>query len=324
MQNIKILGIPFDFGQVEIGVRMAADFFKEDGLIERLKKIAPLKNLGHLNFPFKEPPKVPDRMIKHSANASSCCEQISKVMENEILDDSFILNIGGDHGMSLGTIHGLLARDPDTIVVWADAFGKINTPQTSLSGDFHEMPLAFLLQYASHEDFQWMKFFMRPEKIIVIGPNLDPSKEVMIKSLGVQYYSLDDLNRIGVKEILEMAFHRADLNGVCPVHLSLDVNLFKDRGLKPNPVTTSVGARLEELFLIGGLLGGSGRLKSMDIVGFNPLIGSEHDVMTSSELIQNFITATIEQAFQEVKNSSHLSKNFLRHAFTDNLFQREK
>lgn len=321
MRNIKLLGVPFDFGQDHFGVRMAADHLKENGLTERLKQIAPVRNLGNINLPFKEEVSQQDhQLIKHSQQSSYASEEISLAIENQDLSESFLLNIGGDHGMSLGTIHGILSSRPDTIVVWADAHGDINTPETSPSGNFHGMPLAFLLNAAKHEDFKWIENYIRPEKLILIGPrDLDQGEIEIIQKLKIQYFSSDDLNTTGAKDILEMALHRADPMGTCPIHLSFDIDLCDLKDIKSTGTRVSHGPKLEEIFLLGGILAQTGRLKSMDVVEFNPLIGSDSDIMASSELIMDFISNTIRQVFSD----NYISRHFLFRAFTKTFLQRE-
>ena len=50
--------------------------------------------------------------------------------------------LGGDHSVALGTLAGLAAAagQPGG-VIWIDAHGDLNTPETSPSGNVHGMPL---------------------------------------------------------------------------------------------------------------------------------------------------------------------------------------
>lgn len=66
-------------------------------------------------------------------------------MEKIIKAGEVCLSIGGDHSMSVGTIHGHLKAQPDTVLVWVDAHADINPPLASQSGNFHGMVLSFLL-----------------------------------------------------------------------------------------------------------------------------------------------------------------------------------
>ena len=54
--------------------------------------------------------------------------------------------LGGDHAVAIGTLAGLAAAagQPGG-VIWIDAHGDLNTPETSPSGNVHGMPLAAAL-----------------------------------------------------------------------------------------------------------------------------------------------------------------------------------
>lgn len=307
MKDIKVLGIPFDFGQDHIGVRLAPHVLRESNLISRLQEIAPTIDREDIIFPFKLKESKQEGAIKHSLAASLGTKSISDQIERENLDESFLLNIGGDHGLSLGTIHGLLAHRPETIVVWADAHGDINTPEVSPSGNFHGMPLAFLLGLAKHPHFSWIRRKLLPEKLIFFGPrDLDQGEKDIIEQHSIQYFSSEDVNRLGAKEVLEMALHKADPFATCPIHLSFDVDVFDQFDIHSTGTKVPHGPKLEELFLMGGILAETGRLKSMDLVELNPQIGNAPSVERSIALVLEFLESTLKQVFAEHHNLKKL------------------
>ena len=57
--------------------------------------------------------------------------------------------LGGDHSVALGTLGGLAAVHGAGGVLWFDAHGDLNTPETSPSGNVHGMPLAAALGLAA-------------------------------------------------------------------------------------------------------------------------------------------------------------------------------
>jgi arginase len=311
MRSIHLLGVPFNFGQDHLGVSGAYSFLKEKGLSEMLREIAPVKSDSTLRF-WERTECQENEAIKYSQEASVASRLISHKIEHMPLNDDFLLSIGGDHGMALGTIHGILSHRPDSVIVWADAHGDINTPITSPSGNFHGMPLAFLLNQAKHHDFEWIRRFIRPEKLILIGPrDLDDGEKDIIQRLKIQYYSSDDLNRIGTKEVLDMALHRADPYSTCPIHLSFDVDVFDDKDFMSTGTRVQHGPRREEIFLMAGLLGETGRLQSMDVVEFNPTLGSEVERDNCAGLVMEFIEATLTEVFQR-QHETHFSKAWNR------------
>ncbi len=294
MRNIQLTDIPFDLGQPHSGVRGAFEYLKSLGLVEELEAARPVIE-KRIQIPVKM--KDTDLRIREARQAAYASEVISAHVARNYRRDSFQLNIGGDHGMALGTIHGLLHHHPNAVVVWLDAHGDLNTPETSPSGNFHGMPLAFLLGIASHPQFAWLKKVINPQRLILVGPrDLDSGEVSAIRNYGIQYFSSEDLGRLGASELLSMALHRADPDGTAPIHLSFDVDVFDGEAVVATGTRVPGGPALEELFLLGGLLAETGRLRSMDIVEFNPELGNPAEVRASGDLILDFAKAVVLNA----------------------------
>jgi arginase len=78
---------------------------------------------------------------------------IARKVERIIGLGHFPLVLGGDHSIAVGTVSGLAAfaqsQGKKLGVLWVDAHGDINTPETSPSGNIHGMPLATLLGFGA-------------------------------------------------------------------------------------------------------------------------------------------------------------------------------
>ena len=292
--ELNLLGIPFSFGQPFWEVTEAARCFRHHGLNSRLNKNFITTDLGDLNFNI-ETPSDGNSLIKNISAVSEANFQISRAIENLDLTNHFLLNIGGDHGMGLGTVHGVLSHNPETVVIWADAHCDINTPESSPSGNFHGMPLSFLLGIAFNtKHFDWIKNRLRPNKLIFFGVrDIDPGEQKIIDALGIQYFTSKDINHWGAKDLIEMALHKADPFNEFPLHLSFDVDLIDPAHLRSTGIHVQNGPRLEEVFLMGGLIAETGRLRSMDIVEFNPSIGTNEEIRAGIDLTLDFIELTL-------------------------------
>lgn len=301
--KLNILGVPFSYGQPHTGVKDAAETLRHHGLFRRLRKIALPIDLGDLDLSFVSPPPAAGSLIKNEPASSWANQKISETIEQLSLKNNFLLNIGGDHGLALGTIHGILSHRPNTVVVWADAHGDINTPETSHSGNFHGMPLAFLLGLNQTAPlFSWIKNKLSANKLIFFGPrDLDSAEKRIIDELGIQYYSSEDINRWGAKDLLEKALYKADPFSESPIHLSFDVDIFDPNDVSATGTRVPKGPRLEEVFLMGGLLGQTGRLRSMDVVELNPHLGNKSEIQDTTDLTLDFIESTISEVYQSAK-----------------------
>lgn len=296
MNNIQILGIPFDFGQEHIGVRLPYSYLKERHLIKRLSLLCRVIDHHELPLPFKlkEKNEIKNGLIKNHELCSLANLEISDLIKTLDLKESFLLNIGGDHGFGLGSIHGLLHHHRDMIVVWADAHGDVNTPESSLSHNFHGMPLSFLLGLARDKHFDWITHDLIPKDLILFGTrDLDESEKFIIHKLGIQHFSAKEINRFGHRALLESAIQKIDPNGTRSIHLSLDVDVFDPEDITCTGTKVKEGPLRKEIFEMGKFLGETGRLKSMDIAEFNPLLGTEEEGERSSELIISFLESVL-------------------------------
>ena len=66
----------------------------------------------------------------------------------------------------LGTVHGHCQVHPDACVLWIDAHADLNTPKTTPSGNFHGMPLSFIIRELeddvtsvkdTYSEWSWLK-----------------------------------------------------------------------------------------------------------------------------------------------------------------------
>jgi arginase family enzyme len=86
------------------------------------------------------------------------------------------LVLGGDCCSHVGAVEGLAARQGRLSLVWLDAHGDLNTPESSPSGNQWGMPLRMLLDSGAVE---------AGDVVLVGARNLDPPEEEFIHSSGL-------------------------------------------------------------------------------------------------------------------------------------------
>jgi arginase len=96
------------------------------------------------------------------------------VLASELPERPLVL--GGCCCSHVGAVEGLAARHGRLAVVWIDAHGDLNTPETSPSGNEWGMPLRMLIDSGAVE----------PEDVALVGArDLDPPEEDFIRSSGL-------------------------------------------------------------------------------------------------------------------------------------------
>lgn len=153
------------------------------------------------------PKQDPDyRGMKKPRGVSAVTEKLSKQVYDHAKEGRFVLTLGGDHSIAVGTISGTakatrerLGRD--IAVIWVDAHADINTPETSESGNIHGMPVAFLTGLAkddNKETFGWIQDDQRisVKKLVYIGlRDIDRGEKKILRENGIKAFSMHDIDR---------------------------------------------------------------------------------------------------------------------------------
>ena len=86
--------------------------------------------------------------------------------------------LGGCCCAHVGAVRGLARRGGRLSVVWLDAHGDLNTPETSPSGNLWGMPLRMLLDDG----------VVAPDDVALVGArNLDPSEAEYLRAVGIDH-----------------------------------------------------------------------------------------------------------------------------------------
>jgi arginase len=183
--------------------------------------------------------------------------------------------LGGDHSVALGTIGGLASVRGPGGVLWVDAHGDLNRPETSPSGNVHGMVLAALLGLAGpgFESDAWP--LPAAERVALVGVrSLDAGERELLRKLDAAVFTISEVDRIGVEPVIRRSLEHVGDGGF--VHLSLDMDVI-DPEVAPG-VGTPVrgGFSYREAHLALELVAESGLLGSLDVVEVNPIFDREN------------------------------------------------
>lgn len=284
MRNISIIGMPIDLGQLRRGVDMGPSAIRYAGIIERLENRGyTVKDLGDIQIgrdKLKTDPKTGIRNLEAVYKAS---EQLMIQIEEVIQKDSFPLILGGDHSMAIGTLAGVAKSYKNLGLIWYDAHGDLNTPETSPSGNIHGMPLAASLGYGE-ERFTEIGGYspkVKPENIIIIGArDLDPGEKDFIKEKGIKVYTMHEIDRIGMPQIIEDTNQYFEEQGVDGVHLSFDLDAIDPLDAPGVGTPVPGGVTFREAHLAMEMLAETGKITSAEFVEVNPILDERNKTGT--------------------------------------------
>lgn len=223
-------------------------------------------------------------------------ELLAKKISTLIQHQQAFCVLGGDHTSAIGTWSGAydaLHRQGDIGLIWVDAHMDSHTPETSLSGRVHGMPLASLLGYGYPTLTSILQAApkLKPSNVCLIGVrSYEAGEAALLKRLNVKVYEMDEIKHRGFMTVWREAVQivnqhtigygiSLDLDGIDPSEAP-GVDVPELNGLKASDVGEALTASASDPRLIG-----------TEIVEFDP---SRDEDKKTEKLIVSFLAMLAE------------------------------
>lgn len=215
--DLHIILVPYHLGKERIGMGRGPEHLMQAGLGERLRARG-----HHVQIETVHPAApLPDDMLTATALVNRA---LAGAVRSAIHHGRFPIILAGNCNSALGTITGLGPHWAS--VVWVDAHGDFNTPETSPTGYFDGMPLAVAAGLCYPEVLEQVggRPILGREILHVGGRDFDPGERELMEAAHVRILDADRLAVVGVDGALT-----AELDGLHAgsdstyLHLDLDV-----------------------------------------------------------------------------------------------------
>jgi arginase len=276
---VHLLGVPMDLGSGRRGVDMGPSAIRIAGVADRLTELGnKVIDEGDIVIKNMEELKVGHERARYLTEIARATTVLARKVERITGLGHFPLVLGGDHSVAVGTVSGIAAhahrQDQRVGLLWIDAHGDINTPETSPSGNIHGMPLAALLGYGAAEltGVSGPAPKVDPTNVALVGiRSLDAGEKKRLKETGVQVHTMSDIDRHGVHRVMQKALARVT-DGTNYVHVSFDLDAV-DPTIAPG-VGTPVkgGLAYREAHLLMEVIADAGVMTSLELVEVNPIL----------------------------------------------------
>lgn len=285
-KNLSIISVPIDLGAGTRGVNLGPEAIKYAGLIKRLENIGyNVEDRCDIPVDKKAAITVAGSNLKHLNIVAEVNGKLCKEVSDAMSEGKFPLVIGGDHSIAIGTISGVLQHKKNLGVIWFDAHGDINTPQTSPSGNIHGMPIAVLLGMGDETltSIGGSDTFLKKENIVYIGSrDLDAGERTALKTLGIKVFTMHEIDDMGIKNVMEQAIKIAG-EGTDGIHVSFDLDVLDPEVAPGTGTKVPGGMGYREAHYALELIAKSEKLVSAEFVEVNPLL--DHENMTAKATV---------------------------------------
>ncbi|MEW7589409.1 arginase [Staphylococcus aureus] len=295
---IDIIGAPSTFGQRKLGVDLGPTAIRYAGLISRLKQLdLDVYDKGDIKVPAVNIEKFHSEQkgLRNYDDIIDVNQKLNKEVSASIENNRFPLVLGGDHSIAVGLVSAISKHYNNLGVIWYDAHGDLNIPEESPSGNIHGMPLRILTGEGPKELLELNSNVIKPENIVLIGMrDLDKGERQFIKDHNIKTFTMSDIDKLGIKEVIENTIEYLKSRNVDGVHLSLDVDALDPLETPGTGTRVLGGLSYRESHFALELLHQSHLISSMDLVEVNPLIDSNnHTAEQAVSLVGTFFGETL-------------------------------
>jgi arginase len=295
MRTIAIIGAPLDLGQGRRGVDMGPSAIRYAGLESRLRALGfDVEDHGNVFAAVAEATEEGDENARFLAQIKETCTRVADVVRGARARGALPLVLGGDHSVALGSIGGMAAVDGPGGILWIDAHGDLNRPETTPSGNVHGMVLAATLGLAGAEFADgWPLPAADRTRVAIVGARaVDPAERAVVREHGIRVWTMSHVDRMGIERVMREALEH--VAGDNFVHVSLDMDAL-DPDVAPGvgtPVRGGLGYRESHLAL--ELVAEAGVLSSLDVVEVNPILDRANETgELAVELVASALGARI-------------------------------
>lgn len=295
--RVCLYGVPMDLGRGHRGVDMGPSGFRIAGIREGIESLGlQFEDRGNIPIEISQRLQPEDESARFIKPIAKACGDLRDAVRSVLDEGAFPLVVGGDHSIAVGTIAGVSdhyrAKDEEIGLIWFDAHGDFNTPETSPTGNVHGMPLASCLGYG-HELLTQLGTrspMIKPENVVLIGiRDIDEGERRLIRESGIKTYTMYDIDRIGMAKVAEEAIAHVT-KGTVGFHVSFDLD-----GCDPSiargvgtPVPGGVGFRESHYLLESVAM--SGKLLSLEMTEIDPLLDNEN---STAELARDLVLSAL-------------------------------
>lgn len=287
---IQVIGVPLDLGASRRGTDAGPSALRIAGLEQKLF------NLGYeialemdIPAPSMETRRSGAQGLLYKNEILEVCRKLYNATSNALQMHRFPLILGGDHSIAMGSVPAVAdhyRQQEQTIgVIWFDAHGDMNTPQTSPSGNLHGMPLAHLL--GQGDDDLARIGMQRPcisaeHTVLIAVRDIDLHERRLIRDSGIHVFTMRDIDEQGMAAISRQAIDIVT-NGTAGFHISFDVDGCDPTVIPGSGTLVPGGVNFREAHLLLEYCADSNLILSMEVVELNPFLdqansSAEHTV----------------------------------------------
>ncbi len=241
--NIQIIQVPYDSGHKGRRTGRGPEYFIQHGMEQILRDCGHQVETYHLESKASLTTEIGTAFELNRLLAG----QVRSAIDNKM----FPMVLAGNCNSCLGTLAGL---GPGPLgMLWLDAHGDFNTPETTISGFFDGMGLAMATGRCWHSLLETIPGFSPvPEaNVLLIGArDLDPEEEKLLQQSKIELIRPGE-EESRLRQTIDTALNRLR-NNVTKIYLHVDMDVLDTGEALPSQLAVPGGLSVE---LVEDILG---------------------------------------------------------------------
>ena len=283
LDKVGIIGVPQDLGASRRGVDMGPSSLRIAGLHSNIEKLG-YEVIDYGNVTCHDIEEIDRKSgavfegnvkLRHLDHIIETAELMKEILAKVIKENCFPLILGGDHSINIGTMAGLrsLNGGGKTGLIWIDAHADFNTPETTMSGNIHGMPLAVNTGRGDKRltDIGPTPNMIEENTVIIGARDIDPLEAKLLKQSKVHVFTMSDIDEKGFANVAKESIKIATRN-VDNLHISFDIDSLDPKEAPGTGTAVPGGLTYREAHLLMELVHDTNILSSMEMVEVNPTL----------------------------------------------------
>ncbi len=295
--KIAIIGAPLDLGAGRRGVDMGPSAMRVADLHQRLGRLSYMvQDCGNVSVVEAESREPGNPHARYLPEIAETCRRLALQVEKVMGEGMFPVVLGGDHSCAVGTVSGVARnfrkKRQKIGMIWVDAHADMNTPESSMSGNVHGMPLACVLGEGPRELTHIFGFApkVEPANTVIVGlRNVDQLEKQRVRDSGIHVFTMRDIDERGMKAVMSEAIRFA-MEGTSGFHISFDMDSVDPQHAPGVGTPVPGGLSYREAHLAMEMAGDSGAVLSMEVVEVNPVLDTAN---RTADLAVQLITSAL-------------------------------
>ncbi|MCJ7667317.1 MAG: arginase family protein [Anaerolineae bacterium] len=289
--ELALIAVPFHLGRERIGTGLGPERLLRASIGSELASQGHTVNIEKVRYPTN----IERDEVSAIAEINAL---LAQGVRRALGRGGFPLVLAGDCNASLGTLAGMETRPVG--VIWLDAHGDFNTPETSTSGFLDGMVLAMVMGLCHRAIWTSLGGLpIRGWQIVHIGGRaFDEGEKERLMSDGVRVVTASQLKQVGPTTSLRplLSALRAQVRDI---YLHVDLDVLDPVEGRANKYAAPDGLSLRDLGCVIRLVAEAFEIKAAALTAYDPACDGEGRALDSGIRVIHTLVDTVAQKSYE-------------------------